>query len=211
MHQKISPNIFNCNVCHTRCDGKSKGIYNFENDVAFSEKIENEIIKTINIKYNNLFAFKTKKSGYPDIEIISKSSINEAKAYIEVKVQSRTFMSIERILPNSNLKPSETLALNLSDLERYFEISNNEKTPVFICWCLMNRPCINNDENKKYYFQEIEKLKQIREKDVTNSRKFKRKSGIGDVINGEHKGVVVNYHYSINELIEGIPNLKNID
>ena len=75
----------------------------------------------------------------------------------------------------------------------------------------MNRPCINNDENKKYYFQEIEKLKQIREKDVTNSRKFKRKSGIGDVINGEHKGVVVNYHYSINELIEGIPNLKNID
>ena len=104
MHQKISPNIFNCNVCHTRCDGKSKGIYNFENDVAFSEKIENEIIKTINIKYNNLFAFKTKKSGYPDIEIISKSSINEAKAYIEVKVQSRTFMSIERILPNSNLK-----------------------------------------------------------------------------------------------------------
>ena len=32
-------------------------------------------------------------------------------------------------------------------------------------------------------------------------RRFRRKSGEGDVVNGIHKGVVVNYHFSINELL----------
>jgi len=209
MYQQISPNIFDCHCCPTRCDGKSKGIYDFEKDVQFSEKIEDEIIRRINNNYPELFAFKTKRNGYPDIEIISKSSVVKPVAFIEIKVQSRTFMSVEKILPNSNLKPSETLTLNLSDLERYFKVYANEKIPTFILWCLKNRPCIGDINTNFYCYQEISELEEIRTKDKTNSRKFKRATGIGDIVNGEHKGVLVNYHFSLNELKKGIPNLNN--
>jgi hypothetical protein len=118
-------------------------------------------------------------------------------------------MSIERILPNSNLKPSETIALNLSDLERYFEIHEKEKTDLYIVWCLKNRNCINNQNTDLYFHQNIIELKKIRLKDTTNFRKFKRATGIGDVVNGQHKGVLVNYHFSLNELIQGIPTIPN--
>ena len=41
-------------------------------------------------------------------------------------------MSVEKILPNSNLIPSETMALNLSDLLRYFDIAKKETIPIYI-------------------------------------------------------------------------------
>lgn len=204
----ISKNIFDCSTCSCRCDGISKGNYDFEKDVNFSEEIENKVISLINSQYSDLFAFKTKRNGYPDIEIISKQSITRPIAFIEVKVQSRTFMSIEKYLPSSNLKPSETIALNLSDLERYFEISKNEKTPFYILWCLKNRKCINEENQNIFYHQEISVLENIRKNDINNFRKFKRASGKGDIVDGVHKGVLVNYHFSLNELLEGIPNLK---
>lgn len=208
-HIQLAPNIYDCSSCQTRCDGKSIGVYDFEKDVNFSEAIEEQVIKQINKSNPNLFAFKTKKNGYPDIEIISKTSIDKPVCYIEIKVQSRTFMSIERILPNSNLKPSETIALNISDLERYFEIYEKEKTDLYIVWCLKNRNCINNQNTDLYFHQNIIDLKKIRLNDTTNYRKFKRATGIGDIINGEHKGVLVNYHFSLNELIQGIPTIPN--
>ena len=207
-YKELTTNIYDCDTCPTRCDGISKGVYDFEKDVQFSETIEYEIIKKINQINQDLFAFKTKKVGYPDIEIISKSSITKPIAYIEIKVQSRTFMSVEKLLPNSNLKPSETLALNLSDLERYFNVYEIEKTPIFILWCLKNRPCISNNNENLYFYQDIIELEKIRKNDLTNSRKFKRASGIGDIVNGIHKGVLVNYHFSINELIKGTPTIK---
>ena len=208
-HLQLAPNIYDCSSCQTRCDGKSIGVYDFEKDVNFSEAIEEQIIKQINKSNPNLFAFKTKKNGYPDIEIISKTSIDKPVCYIEIKVQSRTFMSVEKLLPNSNLKPSETIALNLSDLERYFEIYEKEKTDLYIVWCLKNRNCINNQNTDLYFHQNIIDLKKIRLNDTTNYRKFKRATGIGDIINGEHKGVLVNYHFSLNELIQGIPTIPN--
>ena len=210
MYTQLAPNVFDCKSCPTRCDGKSKGLYDFEKDVQFSEAIEDKIIRKINNSYPDLYAFKTKRNGYPDIEIISKLSITKPIAFIEIKVQSRTFMSVENFLPNSNLKPSETLTLNLSDLERYFKVYENEKTPTFILWCLKSRPCIADINENFYCFQEITQLENIRKKDNTNTRKFKRATGVGDVVNGEHKGVLVNYHFSINELIKGIPNLTNL-
>jgi len=206
-YKEITSNIFDCHCCPTPCDGKSKGVYDFEKDVQFSENIENEIIKRINSSYSDLFAFKTKKEGYPDIEIISKTSINKPIAFIEIKVQSRTFMSVEKLLPNSNLKPSETLALNLSDLERYFKVYENEKTPTYILWCLKNRKCINNENTDLYFHQSIIELEKIRINDNLDTRKFKRATGVGDVVGGIHKGVLVNYHFSINELNIDIPNL----
>lgn len=205
-HIKIAPNIYDCNSCQTRCDGKSIGVYDFEKDVNFSEAIEEQIIRQINKSKPNLFAFKTKNIGYPDIEIISKTSINKPICYIEIKVQSRTFMSVEKILPNSNLKPSETIALNLSDLERYFEIYEKEKIDLYIVWCLKNRKCINYENTDIYFHQNIQELEKIRLNDKSNTRKFKRATGIGDIVNGQHKGVLVNYHFSLNELIEGLPN-----
>ena len=210
MYTQLAPNVFDCQSCPTRCDGKSKGVYDFEKDVQFSETIEVEIIRKTNNTYPNLFAFKTKRNGYPDIEIISKSSVEKPIAFLEIKVQSRTFMAVENFLPNSNLKPSETLALNLSDLERYFKVYENEKIPTFIVWCLKNRPCISQSNENFYCYQEITQLENIRKKDITNTRKFKRATGIGDVINGVHKGVTVNYHFSLNELQKGIPNLNLI-
>ncbi|MFY7957230.1 MAG: hypothetical protein ACOVNT_03895, partial [Flavobacterium macrobrachii] len=89
-HLQLAPNIYDCSSCQTRCDGKSIGVYDFEKDVNFSEAIEEQIIKQINKSNPNLFAFKTKKNGYPDIEIISKTSIDKPVCYIEIKVQSRT-------------------------------------------------------------------------------------------------------------------------
>jgi hypothetical protein len=209
IYKELAPNIYDCSSCPTRCDGISKGVYDFEKDVQFSENIEDEIIKKINNSYPNLFAFKTKKEGYPDIEIISKTSITKPIAFIEIKVQSRTFMSVEKFLPNSNLKPSETLALNLSDLERYFKVYENEKIPTFILWCLKNRKCINIENTDLYFHQNIIELESIRLNDNINSRKFKRATGVGDIVDGIHKGVLVNYHFSINELIGGIPQIIN--
>jgi len=208
-HIQLAPNIYDCSSCQTRCDGKSIGVYDFEKDVNFSETIEDKVIKQINKSNVNLFAFKTKKSGYPDIEIISKSSIDKPVCYIEIKVQSRTFMSVEKVLASSNLKPSETIALNLSDLERYFKVYEKEKIDFYIVWCLKNRRCINTENTDLYFHQNIQELEKIRLNDKNNSRKFKRATGIGDVVNGEHKGVLVNYHFSLNELIQGIPTIPN--
>jgi len=208
-HIQLASNIYDCSSCHTRCDGKSIGVYDFEKDVNFSETIEDKVIKQINKSNVNLFAFKTKKSGYPDIEIISKSSIDKPVCYIEIKVQSRTFMSVEKVLASSNLKPSETIALNLSDLERYFKVYEKEKIDFYIVWCLKNRRCINTENTDLYFHQNIQELEKIRLNDKNNSRKFKRATGIGDVVNGEHKGVLVNYHFSLNELIQGIPTIPN--
>ena len=208
-HIQLAPNIYDCSSCQTRCDGKSIGVYDFEKDVNFSETIEDKVIKQINKSNVNLFAFKTKKSGYPDIEIISKSSIDKPVCYIEIKVQSRTFMSVEKVLASSNLKPSETIALNLSDLERYFKVYEKEKIDFYIVWCLKNRRCINKENTDLYFHQTIQELEKIRLNDKNNSRKFKRATGIGDVVNGEHKGVLVNYHFSLNELIQGIPTIPN--
>ncbi len=194
----LNPFLFDCNICKTRCDGKSKGVYNFKNDVDFAEEQEQLIIDKIN-KNPNYFARKTKEAGYPDIEIFNKN--NELVSYLEIKAQRRTFMSVERILPQSKLKPSETLALNLSDLKRYFLIEEQTKTPISILWVLMNRPCIITDNDKRFFYQKTTKLKEIYQNEQ-NKRKFRRESGKGDIVNGIHKGVTVNYHFSINELKE---------
>ena len=210
-YTQIKLNVFDCTVCETRCDGKTVAQFNFENDVRFSENIENEVINRINTQYKHLKASKTVQPGYPDIEVKNNEGI--IVFFIEIKGQARTFMSIQKILPNSLLLPSETLACNLSDLERYFIVKEKEKVPIFLTWCLMRRPCIVgvNPKNAKFFSQEIDVLKKIRLSDINNSRRFRRASGSGDVVNGQHKGVVVNYHFSINEFKEGLPDLNRIN
>ena len=91
--------------------------------------------------------------------------------------------------------------LNLSDLLRYFEIRKTMNKPVFILWCLENRPRIVPDGKTYYYYQDAEVLEKVYMQ-VGDKRRFRRESGKGDVVNGQHKGVVVNYHFSLNELKE---------
>ena len=169
--------------------------YVFEKDATFSEMFEQKLIDHINSS-TPFKANKTILKGYPDIEVTAS---NGAKFYIELKVQQRTFMSVERIIPQSGLKPSETVALNLSDLLRYFHLERTDKLQIFIFWVVLNRPCIIPDGTEQYYYLLADELKTIynREKD---NRRFRRKSGEGDVVNGEHKGVTVNYHFSLKEL-----------
>jgi len=193
---EIKKNIFNCEICPTPCDGISKGKYFFKNDVEFSEYFENKIIDYYNSK-NYFRANKTSEPGYPDIFLENQKS--KTSFYIEIKVQRRTFMSVKKYLPNSNLFPSETIALNQSDLVRYFELRKNIDKNIYIMWILLNRPCIVNGSSENYYIQDINKLEEIFNREKEN-RRFRRKSGAGDVVNGEHKGVVVNYHFSLNEL-----------
>jgi hypothetical protein len=211
-YQQISPHVFNCSVCDTRCDGKTVAQFDFEHDVEFSENIENEVIAFINYEYHHILAIKTTRKGYPDIELVQRSNPNICLGFIEIKGQARTFMSVERILPKSGLRPSETIALNLSDLERYFDIDHQENLPLYIVWCLMGRPCVvgANANQPLFFHQDIQKLKAIRQNDAQDTRRFRRASGRGDVVDGIHKGVTVNYHFSLNELALGLPDLDNL-
>lgn len=197
-HIMLSTYIFDCKVCHTRCDGKSKSVYLFENDAAFSEKFEQMIIERIN-QSEIYHAQKCNEPGFPDVAVYDKNG--HLLNYVEVKVQQRTFMTISNALPNSNLLPSETVALNLSDLLRYFRIFEETKIPTSIVWVLLGRPCIIIDKPYLFFFQRIHRLRDIY---FTNGdkRRFRRKSGEGDIVNGEHKGVTVNYHFSLKEMIE---------
>ena len=194
---------FDCYKCQTKCSGVSKGVYIFENDTAYSEKFENKIVELINEKTSKI-AKRTNKPGYLDIEINNKSS--GVICYIEIKAQQRTFMSVERLLPNADLKPSETIALNLSDLKRYFDIYERIKIPIYLVWVVSNRPCILKNKKYEFFFQDLNELQKIFRK-YEMARRFRRKSGYGDVVNGQHKGVVVNYHFSLNELERDIVQL----
>lgn len=194
-YTKLSEFIFDCNTCPARCDGKSKMSYIFNYDAAFSEGYEQRIIDKIN-STKTFTAAKCDESGYPDVVMKQDGNIY---AYLEVKVQQRTFMSVSKALPDSKLLPSETIALNLSDLLRYFTIKDTMPTPIYIVWVLLNRACIVPLGKTQFYFQDVELLRKIYEQQKDN-RRFRRKSGDGDVVNGVHKGVTVNYHFSLNEL-----------
>jgi hypothetical protein len=200
---------FDCSTCLTRCDGKTVAQFDFEKDVAFSERIENAVIKFINQKYPLLSAKKTEQVGYPDIEISLKNEVQPC-AFVEIKGQARTFMAVTRILKASKLQPSETIALNLSDLERYFAIKDKEKLPIYVIWCVFCRPCVLQGKEKRFFYQEIDILKEIRQADKFDARKYRRASGKGDVVAGKHKGVVVNYHFSLHELVLGLPDFSKL-
>ncbi|WP_207492559.1 hypothetical protein [Aridibaculum aurantiacum] len=192
----LSDFVYDCQQCHTRCDGISKGVYNFQHDVSFSEGFEQMIIERIN-RSGKYHAAKSLAPGYPDVEI---SSIDgQVQRYLEVKVQKRTFMQVKKYLPASDLCPSETVALNESDLVRYFDIYHSVHIPVVVVWVLLNRLCIVPEHYFRLYFQDVRRLEEIYKK-YGDTRRFRRKSGEGDVVEGVHKGVTVNYHFSLKEL-----------
>ena len=187
---------YDCSSCSTRCDGISKMVYNFQSDVAFSEYYEKSLIRKIIEK--GYYAIKTEKDKYPDVEVYTKEG-GKLLCYIEVKAQRRAFMHVQKVLPHADLVPSETLALNLSDLEHYIEQSRVVDVPIYIMWVIAERPCIVGRNSVKCFYNHISQLEQILHH-YKDKRRFRRASGKGDVVNGQHKGVVVNYHFSISEL-----------
>ncbi len=202
------PFLFECQNCPTPCDGISVPHFDFEKDVAFAEQIEGELIARFNKQYPHYIAAKTSREGYPDLEIADREERTQPFLMLEIKAQTRTFMAVARCMPACGLLPSETVALNLSDLLRYFDIKQKyPTTPMYILWCLLNRPCITPVGRRRWFYADIEHLRKIYENEK-NKRRFRRKSGVGDVVDGRHKGVTVNYHFSLNELTEGFPPLK---
>jgi hypothetical protein len=193
---KQSDFVFDCSKCHTPCDGISKGIYNFDNDVSLSEYYEQQVINKIN-STGKYIAGKCVIPGYPDVEVLDSNG--NLYCYVEVKVQRRAFMQVEKRLPHSNLKPSETVALNLSDLLRYFNLHKASNIKILVAWFLQERLCITGEQPFLVYFQNLEELERIYNAEK-GKRTFKRKSGEGDVVDGVHKGVTVNYHFSLKEL-----------
>lgn len=111
-------------------------------------------------------------------------------------------MSIRQCLPLADLYPSEAVALNKSDLLRYFEQQKQATVPFYIVWVLTNRPCIVEHGKAMLFHQSVEALENIHAL-AGDNRTFIRKRGEGDVVNGEPKGVIVNYHFSLSELIAG--------
>lgn len=205
-YEQLGHFVFNCSNCPTPCDGVTVPQFDFERDVQFSENIENRIIAQIEAAHPRLRATKTTRDGYPDIEV-SDRAIGNLRALIEIKGQARTFMKVRKLLPDSCLAPSETIALNLSDLERYFNVATQEPVSIYIVWAVLHRPCIVAIGGERFFHQNLETLRQIRRADTADTRRFRRKTGDGDIVNGQHKGVTVNYHFSLAELLPGLPNL----
>jgi len=189
--------LYDCTVCPTRCDGVSKGTYNFKHDTSFSEFYEQFIIERIN-RSGKYIASKSTENSYPDITLADKAG-NICK-YVEVKVQQRTFMNVQTCLPNADLVPSETIALNESDLVRYIQLQKQTGVPIILLWVLHSRLCMVPNDALLIFYQQLGELEKIYTQ-YGSKRRFRRRSGDGDVVNGEHKGVVVNYHFSLRELI----------
>jgi hypothetical protein len=65
---------------------------------------------------------------------------------------------------------------------------------------LSERPCIVPNGQYYYFYQNVEYLRDIYLR-YRDARRFRRQSGVGDVVNGQHRGVVVNYHFSLQEML----------
>jgi hypothetical protein len=186
--------IFDCKRCATPCDGTSKRSFDFQADTAISEIAELELSSRLNqIDLIRAQKVPDESAHLPDIEIRKNDKVI---ARVEVKAQGRAFMAVNRLLPNGNLLPYETVALNRSDLVRYIKNFDLEQIPTFIVWRI-KRPCIPD----AWYGHNLEFLKKSFEK-YGETRTFRRRSTNSDYVGGTHKGVTVNYHFSLKELLE---------
>lgn len=184
---------YNCAVCRTRCDSTSKSAYIFQDDVLLSAEAEDWLTGRL----SSSLAMQVRKTiaqahGLPDLELVQNERV---VARVEVKAQGRAFMLVQQLLPHADLRPYETVALNLSDLERYISYYQTEQIPTFIIW-RVRRPCLGEG----YWGQHIEVLQHIRNR-YGSRRRFRRRSTTSDYVDGQHKGVTVNYHFSLQELV----------
>jgi hypothetical protein len=183
---------FDCAICPTRCDGRSKSAYVFEDDVALSEAAEDWLAGHLGDALDvDVYKAPAQRHGLPDLALIRGDRV---LARVEVKAQGRAFMAVQRLLPEADLLPYETVALNLSDIKRYAAQYRLDGVPLFIIW-RVKRPCLGEG----YWGQHIGPLIAIGNR-YRDHRTWRRASTDSDYVGGEHKGVVVNYHFSLREL-----------
>jgi hypothetical protein len=183
---------FDCGRCRTRCDGRSKLAYVFDDDVQKSEAVEASLAARLSSQLGvDVVKTAAQAHGLPDLEVACGGQLISR---VEVKVQGRAFMAVQRLLPYAGLRPYETVALNLSDLQRYIELYQRERVPLFLVWHV-RRPCLGEG----YWGAPITALERLWRR-YGERRQFRRKSAPSDYVDGQHKGVVVNYHFSLNEL-----------
>ena len=184
---------FDCAICPTRCDGRSKSEYVFEDDVAASEEAEDWLAEHLWMALDvDVYTAPARRHGLPDLALVRGDRV---LARVEVKAQGRAFMAVERLLPNADLRPYETVALNLSDIRRYAAQYRENHIPTFIIW-RVRRPCLGEG----YWGQNIDALIDIGNH-YRDDRTFRRASTDSDYVDGEHRGVTVNYHFSLRELL----------
>ncbi|MCS6844104.1 MAG: hypothetical protein NZ528_07265 [Caldilineales bacterium] len=184
---------FDCSLCPTRCDGRSKAAYVFEEDAALSAGAEAWLMAHLAAALDvEVRQTPARRRGLPDLELVREGRL---LARVEVKAQGRAFMAVERLLPQANLRPYETVALNLSDIRRYAALYRAEGVPLFVVW-RVKRPCLGEG----YWGHHIEALMAVGNR-YRDRRKWRRASTPSDVVDGEHRGVTVNYHFSLRELL----------
>lgn len=184
---------FDCQLCPTRCDGRSKAAYVFEEDVALSAGAEAWLAEHLAVALGvEVRSAPPQRRGLPDLELLRDTKL---LARVEVKAQGRAFMAVERLLPQADLRPYETVALNLSDIRRYAALYRAEGVPLFVVW-RVKRPCLGEG----YWGHHIEALMAVGNR-YRDRRVWRRASTPSDVVDGEHRGVTVNYHFSLRELL----------
>jgi len=184
---------FDCQLCPTRCDGRSKSAYVFEDDVALSEAAEDWLARHLSdVLGVDVYKAPAQRQGLPDLALIRGDRV---LARVEVKAQGRAFMAVQRLLPGADLLPYETVALNLSDIRRYAAQYRLDGVPLFIIW-RVKRPCLGEG----YWGQHIGPLIAIGNR-YRDQRTWRRASTDSDYVDGEHRGVTVNYHFSLKELL----------
>jgi len=184
---------YDCSSCRTRCDDRSLDKYMFEADLRRSEKTEDVLRQRLeHTLRTTVLKPEGRPHGPPDLEILVATRV---VARVEVKVQGRAFMKVQNLLPLANLRPYETVALNVPDLDNYIALHAVEKLPIYLVW-YVKRPCLGEG----YWGQALDILHDIY-RHYGLKRKFVRRSGAGDVVDGRHKGETRNYHFSLQEML----------
>lgn len=196
-HIELRPNVFDCTKCHTPCNSETARRKEFDIYRSWGERVEEVLMYYINSK-GEYYARKTANHKYPDITLYNKQ--RKIVRYLEVKTVLNTFMKIQELLPEANITPSEVVVLNDSHIKKYKEIQDETKIPVFVIFVVGNRPCITNGDQYKIYYQDLNVLYDLYEKEK-DQRTFKRKVVENDTDDqGNIKSPLLKVHFSLNEL-----------
>ena len=193
----VSPDeLYECKECK-KCTPESALNYPFDKDLENSQDLVNEL--KFLIESNTILKCRdTEENKNPDLLVIDISINNFLLCRVEAKyLEGKAFVKSEEYI---GLKPKEVLVIDEPKLKHYFECKKSDKlrfkreVPLFVVW-KFDRPC--EDIGGITVFQEIDKLQEIHTKE--RKRYFRRKKATNDYVDGERKGIIDKYHYSIKE------------
>jgi hypothetical protein len=201
--KNISKPCGTCNICLPQ----SALAYPFARDLTNSKMLVNELKAFITEK-TGLICKDTEVHQNPDIRVLNDK--DELIARVEAKyLEGKAFMKVAQMLEDK-LFPKETLVVDEPKLLSYFACKKRDQEqykrniPIFVVW-KYDRPCA--DVGGICIYQEVDILRAIYE-EKGKSRKFRRKTGQGDFVEGRRMGVIDKFHFSISECkpIEELPD-----